>query len=127
VSLTHAVSSRLSLLPINELVVHGAHYRRVADGTVVDQDAVHCSDGVEKPSRLDLLDDARVVRSVFSCLDVVVDDVRVVAVATLDFRANNRRDLLRRPGRSSSPGEALGGAGNIVYLHDDRARHGSSL
>jgi len=63
----------------------------------------------------------------FGRFDVVIDDVGVITVATFDLRADYRRDLLRRPGRSSAAREALGGVWNVVYLDNDGARHWSSL
>jgi hypothetical protein len=107
--------------------VNGAHDRRVADCAVVHEHAVYCGDRVEQAPRLYFVDDTRMVLTRLRCLHVVVQDASVVAVAALQFGADDGRDLLRRPGRASSSREALGTGWDVVNFDDDRTGHDPSL
>jgi len=103
--------------------VDGAHDRGVADRAIVDEDAVDGGHGVEQPARLDLFGDLGEWGFGIGKRDVVIEHSGVVAVATLDLSAYDRRDLLRRPGRASSTREALCGGGDVVYLDQDGSGH----
>jgi len=106
----------LRLLALEQLVVHRAHDGGVADGTVVDQDAVHCGHRVQEPSVLDLGDGLLMLGPSLLGLYIVIEDLRVIAEPALDLCPDYRGDLLRRPRRASSAGEAIRGAGDVVDL-----------
>ena len=61
------------------------------------------------------------------CVDVAVQTCGVVAEAALDLGADDRRDLLRRPGRASTAREAVGGCGDVEDLDDDGLSHVAPL
>jgi len=104
--------------------VNGPHDGRVTDRAVVDEYTVDGRHRIQKPAILDLGHCLVVRRAVLLGLDVVVEDLRIIPEPALDLRANDRRDLLRRPGRSSSPGEAIRRTGDVVDLDNDWLSHG---
>jgi hypothetical protein len=49
----------------------------------------------------------------------VVHHVYLVLEASLEFVAYDGRDLLRRPGRTSTAGETVAGGGDVEHFYDD--------
>lgn len=111
------------LLALDKLVLNSAHDRGVAHCTVVHGDTVNHSDGVEQPASLDLSHELGVLRPDIVRVQVAVEHLGVVAVAALDLGADDCCDLLWRPRRASTSGEAVGGRGNVEYLNDDGFSH----
>ncbi len=70
---------------------------RVTHGSVVDRDAVDDGDREEQTARIDLGEHGLMLRLRGFRTHIVVQHDRIIAIATLHFRANYRRDLLRRP------------------------------
>jgi hypothetical protein len=103
--------------------VHSSEYRGVAHGAIVDRHTVDDGDREEQAASLDLLEHGLVSGFGGTARDIVIEDLRVVAVAPLDFSADYGRDLLRRPGRTSTSRETVGRSGDIVYLNDYGVTH----
>lgn len=77
--------------------MYGAKDGRVTDGSVVDRDAIDDGHREEQAAGSDLSEHDLMLRLRRFGADIVVQHDRIIAVPTLYFRANNRRDLLRRP------------------------------
>jgi hypothetical protein len=109
---------------VGELVGHRSHDRGVADRTVVQRHAVNHRDRVEQAAGLDFRDDRFVVGAHARVVDVAVLDAGFVAKTAVKLSGNDRGDLLRRPRGASTAREAVGCAGNVEDLDDDRLGHG---
>jgi hypothetical protein len=68
-----------------------------------------------------------VLRANAGFVDVVIDDAGVITKSAPELGGDDGGDLLRRPGRASTTGEAVGGTGYVEDLYDDWLGHESVL
>lgn len=111
------------LRALGHLVLDCAHDRGVADGPIVDKHSVDRSHGVHQSALLDLGNHLGVLSAFVSQLYVVVQNPSFIAVAPLEFGADDGCDLLRRPRGASTAGETVSGGGHVVHLDDDGFSH----
>lgn len=97
--------------------LHRAQYRRVRYGTVIHRDAIHDGDRVDESLFLDEPDHVLVCGNDLGAAGVVIQDVGTIAEPVLHFGADDRSDLLRRPGGASTATPARG-LGRIVEDFD---------
>jgi hypothetical protein len=117
----------LRRLALGELVADGAHDRGIADGTIIERHAVEDGHGVEQAASFNLRYDLLVLGANPGLVDIVIDDAGVIAKPAAQLGGDDSRDLLRRPRRSSTTGEAIRSAGNVEDLYNDRLGHRSAL
>jgi hypothetical protein len=87
----------LGLFALDQLVVYGTHYGRVADRSVVQRHSVDYGDRVEESALLDFGDCFGVLGLDAFRLGVLVLDDSIIAVPAVELSAYDCRDLLRRP------------------------------
>jgi hypothetical protein len=110
-----------------ESLLDGPENPGIGHGAIVHGDTVDDGYRVQQAAHLDLVDESGVLGPYGLVLDVVIVDVGGIAETTLQLRADQCGDLLRRPGGTSTPAETRGLRGKVEYLYGDNALgHGLS-
>lgn len=99
-----------------ELVLHGPHDRRIGNGAIVERCTVDDGDGEEQALRLDYSKQFGVLGTHVILRRVQIRYANGLAEPALEFRADDRGDLLRRPGGASTAAEARRVGGHVEDL-----------
>lgn len=102
-----------------EARLHGPEDRRIGDGAVVHRLTVDDRDRIDESLLLYAAHHRLVGGHHFGPARIVIDDPRAVTEPVLDLGTDDGRDLLRRPGRTSTTTPAGGLNREVVHLDVD--------